>query len=318
MTYILFIIALFVLELFYFRVANHFNIIDKPNQRSSHTKITLRGGGIVIYFAALLYFIASRFDYPWFFMALTLISVISFADDIRPQSSKLRLVIHFIAMMLMFYQLNLFHSTWLVIPIALIIGIGILNAFNFMDGINGITGAYSFVVLAGLWYVNRSVNFVHPDFIIYILLGLAVFNIFNFRKKAKCFAGDVGAISIAFIVVFLLGSLILKTGNYSYILMLVVYGVDTILTIIHRIMLKENILEAHRKHVFQLMANELKIPHLVVSVIYTLLQGIITIGLIKLNEHPYIYSIIVTLLLMVTYIIIKKKYYYLHEQNHTK
>ena len=139
-------------------------------------------------------------------------------------------------MMLMFYQLNLFHSTWLVIPIALIIGIGILNAFNFMDGINGITGAYSFVVLAGLWYVNRSVNFVHPDFIIYILLGLAVFNIFNFRKKAKCFAGDVGAISIAFIVVFLLGSLILKTGNYSYILMLVVYGVDTILTIIHRIM----------------------------------------------------------------------------------
>src|SRR5674476_258817 len=104
MIYILLFILLFAAELAYFRLADHYNIIDKPNQRSSHTSITLRGGGIVFYIGVLLYFALEGFQYPWFFMGLTLLSIISFADDIRPQSSKLRLVLHFLAMALMFYQ----------------------------------------------------------------------------------------------------------------------------------------------------------------------------------------------------------------------
>ena len=86
MNYVFIFLLLFLAELAYFKVANHFNIIDKPNQRSSHTRITLRGGGVVFYIGALLYFVLQGFQYPWFFGGLTMLSLISFADDVRPQS----------------------------------------------------------------------------------------------------------------------------------------------------------------------------------------------------------------------------------------
>lgn len=312
--YLLLFILLFAAQLTYFKIADKFNIIDKPNLRSSHTSITLRGGGIIFFIAAGLFFILNRFEYPWFFLGLALISFISFIDDIKPLSSKLRLPFHFAAMMLMFYQWNLFNLPWYFTAIALILCTGILNAYNFMDGINGITGAYSMVVLAALWYINSYViTFTDNEFIYTTALSLVVFNFFNFRKRAKCFAGDVGSMSIAFILIFMLGQLIIKSSDFNYILLLVLYGVDTILTIIHRIILKENILEAHRKHIFQLMSNELRIPQLVVSSIYASIQLLIIIGLLIFNKNTFIYSSIVIIILSITYLFIKKKYYHLHQ-----
>jgi len=314
MIYILYLISLFAIELIYFKIANRFNIIDKPNERSSHSSVTLRGGGVIFYFGVLLYFVFERFQYPWFFAGLTLISMVSFADDIRPQSSKLRLSVHFAAMAMMFYQWGLYSQQWYFTVIALVVCTGILNAYNFMDGINGITGAYSLVVIGALWYVNMfQVQFVDTDFLYAVLLALVVFNFFNFRTKAKCFAGDVGAISIAFIVLFLLGLLIIKTGDLSYIVLLVVYGVDSVLTIFHRLILKENIFEPHRKHVFQLMANELKIPHVLVSLIYSLLQALIVFGFILCKNYSYWYFGTIIVILSVCYLIFKMKYFKLHK-----
>ena len=314
MIYILYLISLFAIELIYFKIANRFNIIDKPNERSSHSSVTLRGGGVIFYFGVLLYFVFERFQYPWFFAGLTLISIVSFADDIRPQSSKLRLSVHFAAMAMMFYQWGLYSQQWYFTVIALVVCTGILNAYNFMDGINGITGAYSLVVIGALWYVNMfQVQFVDTDFLYAVLLALVVFNFFNFRTKAKCFAGDVGAISIAFIVLFLLGLLIIKTGDLSYIVLLVVYGVDSVLTIFHRLILKENIFEPHRKHVFQLMANELKIPHVLVSLIYSLLQALIVFGFILCKNYSYWYFGTIIVILSVCYLIFKMKYFKLHK-----
>ena len=119
--------------------------------------------------------------------------------------------------------------------------------------------------------------------------------------------------SIAFILIFMLGQLIIKTSDFNYILLLAVYGVDTVLTIIHRIILKENILEAHRKHIFQLMSNELRIPQLIVSSIYAMIQSLIIIGLLMFNDNAYIYSSIVITILILAYILLKSKYYYLHQ-----
>lgn len=156
--------------------------------------------------------------------------------------------------------------------LALIVGVGVMNAFNFMDGINGITGGYSMAVLVSLWYVNNyQIFFVDNDLIYIVFIALLVFNFFNFRIKAKCFSGDVGAVSIAFILIFILGMLIIKT-DLSYIAFLLVYGVDSVLTIVHRILLKENITEPHRMHLYQLLSNELKVPQLLVSTIYAVLQ----------------------------------------------
>ena len=313
MYYLIVLVLLFLAELFYFRIADKCNIIDKPNERSSHTRITLRGGGIIFYFGVLAYFITNHFEYPWFMLALTLITFISFVDDIRSTSQVLRLVFHFSAMALMFYQWGLFSLPWWTILVALIICTGIINAYNFMDGINGITGGYSLIILVALAYINREiVSFVEQELIITVLCSVLVFNFFNFRKRAKCFAGDVGSVSIAFIILFLIGKLIIKTEDFSWIILLVVYGVDSVLTIIHRLMLHENIGLPHRKHLYQIMANELKVPHVVVSSVYMIVQTLVIAGYFYFQEYSYWYLLGSILILSGTYILFMRKYFRLH------
>ncbi|OPB92344.1 MraY family glycosyltransferase [Elizabethkingia occulta] len=272
MQYLLIIISLFILELIYFKIADRFNIIDKPNERSSHTQITLRGGGIIFYFGALLFFIISDFQYPYFILGLTLMALISFLDDIFTLSNKIRLLIHLVSVILMFMQIGLFSYAWFIPLIALVLTIGIINAYNFMDGINGITACYSLVVLILLAIVNQRIDFIDGNLIYYSIIATLVFGFFNFRQKAKCFAGDVGSVSIAFIIVFLLGQLIRKTGNIIYLLFLTVYGLDAIWTIIRRLNKRENIFKAHRSHLYQYLANENKTNKLIVSGIYGLIQ----------------------------------------------
>ena len=314
MYYLIVIVLLFLAELFYFRVADRCNIIDKPNERSSHTRITLRGGGIIFYFGALAYFLTSGFEYPWFMLALTLVTFISFVDDIRSTSQKLRLLFHFSAMALMFYQWGLFSLSWWWIIVALIVCTGIINAYNFMDGINGITGGYSLVILVALAYINNEiVPFVEEGFIYTILCSVLVFCFFNFRKKAKCFAGDVGSVSIAFILLFLIGKLIIQTEDFSWIVLLAVYGVDSVLTIIHRLLLHENIGLPHRKHLYQIMANELKVPHVMVSSVYMVVQVIIIIGYIMYLNDGYWYLFGTILALSLLYIWFMKTFFRLHK-----
>ena len=315
MYYIIILVLLFVAELFYFRVADKFNIIDKPNERSSHSRITLRGGGIIFYFGALAYFLSNHWEYPWFMLALTLITFISFVDDIRSTSQGLRFVFHFTAMALMFYQWGLFSLSWWWIIIALIICTGIINAYNFMDGINGITGGYSLVILGALAYINSEITtFVEPALINTVLCAVLVFCFFNFRKKAKCFAGDVGSVSIAFILLFLIGKLIIKTEDFSWIILLSVYGVDSVLTIIHRLMLHENIGLPHRKHMYQLMANELKIPHVGVSLIYMGAQALVILGYFCFVRYGYWYLLGIIVLLSGIYVLFMRRYFHLHIQ----
>lgn len=307
-------VLLVLAELLYFRIADRFNIIDKPNERSSHNRITLRGGGVIFFFGMWLYAAFYGFQYPWFLAGLTLIAAISFADDVHSVPNRIRIAVHFGAMLLMFYQLGLFSAGqwWYLLP-AWIVCTGIINAYNFMDGINGITGGYSLSVLLPLVVVNAREVFVDPQLIWVAVLSVLVFCWFNFRPKARCFAGDVGAVSIAFILLFMLGALILRTGNLWYLVFLVVYGVDSVLTICHRLLLRENIFEAHRKHVYQLMANELKIPHVVVSAIYALLQVVISFGAICLPVNGWVYFGAVIVLLSAVYVLFKMKYYCLHE-----
>ena len=313
MYYLIILVLLFLAELFYFKVADKCNIIDKPNERSSHTRITLRGGGIIFYFGALAYFLTNHWEYPWFILALTLITFISFVDDIRSVSQGLRLMLHFSAMALMFYQWGLFTLPWWWIIVALIVCTGIINAYNFMDGINGITGGYSLVILGALAYINAEITqFVEPALIYTVLCSVLVFCFFNFRKKAKCFAGDVGSVSIAFILLFLIGKLILKTEDFSWIILLAVYGVDSVLTIVHRLMLHENIGLPHRKHMYQLMANELKIPHVAVSLVYMFTQAVIVIGYIYCRNWGYLYLLCAIWVLSLIYVWFMKKYFRLH------
>ena len=352
---IIIFLILIILELTYFRIADIYNIIDKPNERSSHSTIVLRGGGIIFPIAiivwtagavwasvqsgqtAYLHQITDFQQYLPFIIGLILVAGVSFIDDIRSLPDSLRLIVQFASYGLMFWSLGVFDMFaeygWLIglgaFLLALIVCVGATNIYNFMDGINGITAGYSAAVLLPLLLVNTGamvsvqnepVVFVPASMILTVILAVVVFSIFNFRPKgkAKCFAGDVGSIGIAFILLFMIGRLIMKTGDVTYLIFLLVYGVDGCLTICHRIMLHENLGEAHRKHVYQLMANELKLGHVTVSLIYMALQFIVSLGFIYLCPNNkvahWLYLLGALLLLSVAYVLFKKKYYHLHEE----
>lgn len=312
MFFFIIISLLTIAEVFYFKVADYFNIIDKPNSRSSHTETTIRGGGIIFWISALIYFVFFDYEYLYFFIGLSLVTFISFLDDILTLSNRYRLPFQFIAIGLVLYQLHFFDYPLWAYLIVMIVGVGIINAYNFMDGINGITSGYSTIVILALMFVNNyHIAFIENDFLIFTLLGLMVFNYFNFRTKARCFAGDVGSISIAVIILFLLLKLILQEQNLIYILFLSVYGVDSVLTIIHRLFLKENIFKAHRLHLFQVLVNNMKIPHLLMSSIYMLIQGIICAVIIFNLQHSLNIQLItgvgIIILLAILYVIVKRK-----------
>jgi len=308
MTDIIIFVLLFAIEFIYLRFAKVLDIVDKPNHRSSHTRKTILAGGIVFYIGFLLYFLFYGFKYPYFFLGLSLIALVSFADDIKPQSSTLRLLVHFISMILLLYEVSIFSSGFFIFFVSLIVCTGIINAFNFMDGINGMTAGYSLVLNAALLYINNfRVEFVDNRLLLILLFAVAIFSFYNFRKRAVCFAGDVGAVSIAFIFVFLIGLLIKATDNYAYLVLLLLYGVDTILTLIHRILLRENIFEPHRKHLYQIMANEMGLSHVAVSSIYLSTQAVISVGLLFFNVN-YVYSAVALIIFIVSYLIIKMRY----------
>ncbi|RYF26385.1 MAG: UDP-GlcNAc--UDP-phosphate GlcNAc-1-phosphate transferase [Flavobacteriales bacterium] len=281
----IFLVLFFIIELCYFRIADRYNIIDKPNFRSSHSSITIRGGGIIFTIAVLLHCFVFDFSYPFFVLGLVIISGISFADDINPVSNRFRIICHFLAVSLLFYQVGLFQLPIFIVLMAFVMAIGIINAINFMDGINGLTGIYSFVTLFTLYYLNTNVvvGFVSNDLLITALLAVAVFMFFNLRTKAKSFAGDVGSVGIAFILIFLVLSLMLSSSNLNYLLLLLLYGLDTITTIVFRLIRKENIFEAHRSHFYQFLANEKRIYHPVVASGYAIVQLTFNILLIIVN-----------------------------------
>lgn len=304
--YILALAIFLIVTIVYFRVANHFNIIDQPNHRSSHTSITIRGGGIIFPIAALFFFFAFGFQYSFFIGGLFAISLISFLDDILTLNNKLRLAVHLLAVALLFYQWDLFHVPWYWLLLAAIFVIGTINAYNFMDGINGITGSYSLVAIASLYYINENVvSFTSSDFLLITGIALVVFNFFNFRKKAKCFAGDVGSVSIAFILVFFIGQLIITTSNIAYVMLLLVYGLDAATTVFFRKIRKENIYQAHRSHFYQYLANQLKFNHLLVSLLYAFVQLLINALIIVLVKDDQVMALTLFLSSLIVFMVIR-------------
>ncbi len=303
---IILLVLFFLIELLYFKIADWQNIIDKPNFRSSHSAITIRGGGIIFTLAILLYFFSFNFNNPFFVLGLLIISGISFADDIKPVSNKLRIICHFLSVSLLFSQIGMFGLPFYIVIMSFIIAIGIINAINFMDGINGLTGVYTFVTLLTLYYLNNHVDmgFAANDLIIFAILAVMVFMFFNLRVKAKSFAGDVGSVGIAFILIFLIGSLMIMSGNLNYLLLLLLYGLDSVTTIIFRLIRKENIFDAHRSHFYQFLANEKKIPHPVVAIGYGIVQLLFNWILIEANPNAGL-AVMAVILVGILFIILR-------------
>ncbi len=339
-TYLIIVVLLLAAELVYFKIADKCNIIDKPNERSSHSTIVLRGGGIIFPISMLVWMALQMVQGEWltvqgylpFLIGLLLVAGISFVDDIHSLPDSLRMVVQIASILLMFWSIGVFgldQSWWMIaltVVIALFFCVGATNIINFMDGINGITAAYALAMLVpiamvnGSWLKVNGCGFIEPSYLVVAIIGVLVFSIFNFRPKgkAKCFAGDVGSIGIAFIILFALGKLMLATQDVTWIVFFLVYGIDGSMTIFHRIMLHENLGQAHRKHAFQLMANELKMSHVTVSLLYVAMQLVVSLGFIYLCPNTilahWIYLVCAGAALIVAYVLFKMKYYHLHEE----
>ena len=338
LTYGIIAAILLAAELCYFKIADHFNIIDKPNERSSHSTIVLRGGGIIFSLSmivwAVLMVVQGNAISPYlpFLCGLVLICGISFWDDIHSLPDSVRMGVQILSILLMFWSIGLYTAfdswVWVVVvaAIALFFCVGATNIINFMDGINGITAGYAFAMLLPMLLLNGASTgsatdgFIEQSYLVVAILGVLVFSWFNFRPKgkAKCFAGDVGSIGIAFIILFALGRLMLATKDVTWIVFFLVYGIDGSLTIFHRIMLHEHIGQAHRKHAYQLMANELKIGHMKISLLYMGLQLAVSLGFIYLCPNTvlahWVYLVGTAIVLAIGYILFMRKYYHLHEE----
>lgn len=277
---ILFLLFLFI-ELLYFKIADQYNIIDKPNSRSSHASITLRGGGIIFPIALSIAFFMGYVSWE-ITLAVILVAVVSFIDDIKPLSQLPRFLSHVIAAVLVFYELDLFLEALWLLPIVFVLLIAWVNAFNFMDGINGITVLYALTAIVSFSFLPLN----HSQLPLLITLGLSciVFGIFNVRKKAKTFAGDVGSISMALFLGYFMIKTIIESGQLGYILFFSVYGIDAVITILNRIKKKENIFQPHRSHLYQYLANEIGMSHVLVSCIYAGLQLMINALVIYMDS----------------------------------
>lgn len=304
MYYAIATVTIIVLELIYFFLAKKFHIVDRPNERSSHHRAVLLGAGIIFYLAILFYSLTHGMAYPYFLIGLSVLAIISYIDDLHPLPSWLRLFTQLAAVAVSFWADIYSIEVWQLI-LLVIVFVGILNIYNFMDGINGMLAAYSLVVVGTFAYIDLMVlEFVDIKFILTVLIAIFVFGFFNFRTKARCFSGDVGSITMGLIVLFLLVRFVKATPesgiSVSCLCFILVFLADGLLTIAKRFLSGRNILEAHREHAYETMVNELKIPHLYVSGGYALLQLLINIGYL-LVEDKNLYTLIVAFVLVAAY-----------------
>jgi UDP-GlcNAc:undecaprenyl-phosphate GlcNAc-1-phosphate transferase len=311
LSHLIVFLVLLLIALIYQKLAEKFKIIDVPNHRSSHTHSTVRGGGILFPLAVILWWTVYDFQHIWMLLGLVLISGISLLDDLFELSRKLRFGIQFLALSFSFYDLDLFSVfpiySW---PLFFFIALGIINAINFMDGINGISGVYGIVFFGSLLVLNVSLEIFDEDLIQYILLSLLVFLLFNFRKKALMFAGDIGSISLAYLMIYFMTQWYMKTGSWTVILVLMIYCIDVFLTMIQRYRRGEKLTEPHRSHLYQILVNQKGKRHILIAFLYSFFQMLINI-LLFFNSStglPNLYFAIGVLIgTAIAYLVIKNR-----------
>jgi UDP-N-acetylmuramyl pentapeptide phosphotransferase/UDP-N-acetylglucosamine-1-phosphate transferase len=221
--------------------------------------------------ALLFYSWQSGFTHLWFSLAILMLAVVSYLDDLITLPGKIRFPVHLISVGMMLYEAFAGQLIWVWIVPLIFLGVAFINAFNFMDGINGITGIYGLVGLGSLAWINQSMALLPQEYFILIGIAVLVFLFYNFRQRALAFCGDVGSVSLAAILFFPL-ILLFERGHWHYLFFVSLYGVDTAYTLMYRIRLKQAIFEAHRLHYFQLLVHRLGWEHRVVSLLYGVLQ----------------------------------------------
>jgi UDP-N-acetylmuramyl pentapeptide phosphotransferase/UDP-N-acetylglucosamine-1-phosphate transferase len=309
-TYLLWLLLLSSASYIYYKYAIKANILDTPSARSSHTVPTVRGGGIVFFIAILLFYLF-RFKLVdiYFLTGFLLLSILGFIDDKKELSARVRFPFQLLAVALILYQVGLFTSNLpvLVQVVGFIAGVSFINAFNFMDGINGITGLYTLAVLAPLYYINKENPIFSNDLFVIMAIAILVFGFYNFRKKALFFAGDIGSMALAALLLFMLSKFMIQLNSPLLLGLVLVYGIDSAMTILYRAVNKENIFKPHRWHLYQKLVDNWQWSHLKVAGVYALLQVLIGFFIVKHAQNTLLtqllYLFVALLIGVVVYVV---------------
>lgn len=271
------------------------------------------GGGIIIPLACIaadIYSAHHFFLYPYFLTGIVIIATISFIDDIYDVSPWLRLGVHFACAVLLLLQMGV-EAPWIEMPwwLCAIVVVGIValvNTFNFIDGIKGITGCYSLAVLLPCYLTFIPVN---EMVFLCITAAIIAFCCFNFSTPERCYCGDTGSISIGYFAAFLIlcyASLSPVSGNVpqppmlidgldlTAIIFVIVYLIDSSFTLTKRILRRENIFTAHRCHIYQRLAFEAGVPHMRIAIGYAATQAAISVAYVIAPPKHHLTVLIVS------------------------
>ncbi len=301
------------------KIFYRWEFVDKPNFRSNHKKPVALGGGIII--IPLIIIFSFLNNYIWnlnVLISILMLFFISMWDDFKNIKPLPRLFFHFLAVTIhiIFYLYPQIEDDFInnknilfIFSVFLIFGvIWFINAFNFMDGINGITSVQVISICLSLlaldYYIYHEINILAFS----VLIIISVFLYFNWTP-ASIFLGDAGSIPLGFIVFILLTDYALKGIWIISVILPLYYLMDTSITLIKRVYKRQRFWEAHKEHFYQ-QAIKNGFSHSSVS----LKLLIVNIGLFSLSFYAYIYKndIIIFIIALVwcsffMYIFSKKK-----------
>ncbi len=314
------IVAAYLISLFVTRymAVNHV-ITDVPNTRSSHAIPTPRSGGlgifIVFLFFSVVFWFSNRDAVPdWFFaffVSATLIGFHSLYDDITGRPALEKLIIQIIAAMIIVWHdlvIDLpFGGYWLEVAITMLWVVGMTNATNFMDGLDGLVSGIFSLALVFFCMILYSVGYYNLYLLgLTMIAGLMGFLIYNF-PPAKIFMGDVGSCLLGFLYAVMVVVLLAEYHSPWVMLasVLVVFNLlfDVMFTVTRRLIRGDNVMQAHRSHLFQLM-NRLGYEHLTVSLCYlgvTFLQGLLAIWVLTYQTSSVWFIVFLLLLAHLIY-----------------
>lgn len=236
----------------------HRDILDRPNERSSHRVATPRGGGIAVIGSVLLaWMVIARTELVpsgvfGITLAAVLLAAVSWLDDLRSLSPVVRLLVQVVAVAIGVFVLPGPQDPFSLAAIGLV-WIWWINLFNFMDGIDGLAGSEAGAIGAGLLLFASVGTGADPALRILAtaVTGAAIgFLVWNW-SPARIFLGDVGSVPLGYILGFLLLALALH-GYWKIALILPLYFLaDATITLARRLLRGERVWRAHREHFYQ-------------------------------------------------------------------
>ena len=293
----------------YLKIAEKWSIVDQPNLRSSHQITTKRGAGILYLLAFIIYLVVSPNNNLTLILSGLILGGVGFIDDLKNLNFKIKLAIQLIVILSYLIVQDYLSLDWYYTILIFVFLIASINIFNFMDGINGLTILYSLSFLMSFYYINTEfISFINPNMLLVMIICNVIIGFLNIRTKAVCFIGDVGSISMGFLYATLALILMIKTNSFAPLVLIMVYAVDAGWTIMERLSLKENIFLPHRRHLYQILVNELRFSHILISISYFTIQMLLNmVWLLNYeNINSGIFLSTTFIILSICYLIIKK------------